>query len=193
MSDLFQDGVPDDFIGDVVDVMLTACQHTYQVLTKRSERMRDMLNSTLCRGAKASHIWWGVSSEDRKYGLPRIAHLQQADVAVRFVSIDPLLEDLGGLDLSGIHWVIVGGESGAKARPFDLDWGRRVILEARRQKVACFVKQLGRRPVENGLPLRLASSKGGDWDEWPGDIRLREFPRVQADVAGRRRNVEVEG
>ena len=111
MSDLFQDGVPLPFISRVVSTMQLARWHTYQVLTKRAERMRELLSSGLRGAAGEGHIWWGVSVEDRKYGLPRIADLQAAPASVRFLSVEPLLEDLGTLPLEGISWVIVGGES----------------------------------------------------------------------------------
>src|SRR5689334_20405665 len=103
MSDLFQPGVPDDYIIRVAEVMSAASQHTFQVLTKRSERMKALLNSKLKFAAQYRHIWWGVSVEDRKYGVPRIEHLRGADAAVRFLSVEPLLEDVGVLNLSGIH------------------------------------------------------------------------------------------
>ena len=91
--------------------------HTYQVLTKRSERLRDMLSGKLEFAAEPAHIWWGVSVENRQHGLPRIEHLRRLPPQVRFLSIEPLLEDLGEIDLTGIDWVIVGGESGPGARP----------------------------------------------------------------------------
>src|SRR5581483_158383 len=112
MSDLFQLGVPDNYVRAVADVMTKANWHTYQVLTKRSERMRDLLNAELRHAAGQEHIWWGVSVENRKHGLPRIEHLRNSAATVRFLSIEPLLEDLGGINLTGISWVIVGGESG---------------------------------------------------------------------------------
>src|SRR5690349_15287649 len=105
MSDLFQPGVPDEYVSAVSRVMATANWHTYQVLTKRSERMRELLNGTLGDIAIQKHIWWGVSVEDRKYGLPRIEQLRRSAAAVRFLSIEPLLEDLGQIDLSRIDWV----------------------------------------------------------------------------------------
>jgi protein gp37 len=185
MSDLFHEGVTDEYISRIAEVMIKANWHTYQVLTKRSERMRDLLNTKLRLAAQAQHIWWGVSVEDRKYGVPRIAHLQQAKVAVRFLSVEPLLEDLGDLDLTGIHWVIVGGESGHGARPFELAWARNLIRECQRQQVACFIKQLGRQPWDNGKTLKLASRKGGNMVEWPADIRVREYPHVAAIVGAR--------
>ncbi len=122
MSDLFHEGVPDDYIEMVCRVMTMANWHTFQVLTKRSERLRDLLTGRLRFAARQEHIWWGVSVEDQKYGLPRIAHLQSAPARVRFLSIEPLLEHLGYFDLSGISWAIVGGESGPGARQMDEEW-----------------------------------------------------------------------
>ena len=176
MSDFFHEGVSDEYIIRVANVMMEANWHTFQILTKRAERMRDLLNSKLKFAASANNIWWGVSAEDRKYGVPRIAHLQAADVAVRFVSAEPLLEDIGAVNLTGINWLIVGGESGHGARPFQLDWARNLIRECQRQHVACFVKQVGRQPWDGGKRLKLADAKGGDPTEWPVDIRVREYP-----------------
>jgi protein gp37 len=176
MSDLFHEDVTDKYISRVAEVIVEANWHTFQVLTKRSSRMRDLLNTKLSFAAKAPNIWWGVSAEDRQYGLPRIAHLREAEVHTRFVSVEPLLEDIGAVDLSGVNWVIVGGESGHGARPFELDWARNLIGECRRQRVACFVKQVGRRPWDKGKAIKLESNKGGEMAEWPEDIRVREFP-----------------
>jgi protein gp37 len=111
MSDLFHKDVPDDYVLAVVRVMELANWHTYQVLTKRSERLRDMLQTKLRAAAELPHIWWGVSVENRKHGLPRIDHLREAPARTRFLSIEPLLEDLGSFNLDGIHWVIVGGRA----------------------------------------------------------------------------------
>jgi protein gp37 len=176
MSDLFHENVPDAYILKVADVMARANWHTYQVLTKRSARMAAPLNSSLSPYAKLSHIWWGVSVEDKKYGLPRIDHLRSADVAVRFLSIEPLLEDVGVLNLDGIHWAIIGGESGNGARPFDLGWARSIVSQCREQGVPCFVKQIGRRSVDGGIPFAHSDPKGGEPQEWPKDLRVREFP-----------------
>src|SRR5947209_8141479 len=101
MSDLFQTGVPDEYVELVSQVMATANWHTYQVLTKRSERLKDMLSNRLSHAAERENIWWGVSVEDRDYGLPRLEHLRETPAAVRFLSIEPLLEDLGLINLSG--------------------------------------------------------------------------------------------
>jgi len=145
MSDLFHEGVPDDYIEAVVNVMLQARWHTFQVLSKRSRRMANLLSSRLRAGASATHIWWGVSVEDRKYGLPRIEDLQATPAKVRFLSIEPLLEDLGLLDLRGIHWVIVGGESGPGARPMKAEWVRSIRDQCAQANVPFFFKQWGTR------------------------------------------------
>jgi protein gp37 len=176
MSDLFQAGVADDYIIQVAEVMAQANWHTYQVLTKRSDRLRDLLNTKLSFFAKLPHIWWGVSVENRKYGLPRIGHLREANASIRFLSIEPLLEELGEINLDCIRWVIVGGESGQRVRPFDIGWARAVLRQCRERGVPCFLKQLGRKPVNGETPLKLKSFKGGNWDEWPTDLRVREYP-----------------
>lgn len=151
MSDMFHKDVPDDYIHQMVDVMLKANWHKYQCLTKRSERMRDMLNGSLANKVKdQKHIWWGVSVEDKRYGVPRIAHLQAADVPVRFLSVEPLLEDLGPLDLAGIHWVIVGGESGAGCRPMEATWAENVMDHCQLYKIPFFMKQWGGYPNKRG-------------------------------------------
>jgi protein gp37 len=143
MSDLFHEDVTDDYIQRVVHVMQMANWHTYQVLTKRSERMRDLLLTTLRTAAEAAHIWWGVSVEDRKHGLPRLEHLRVAPARVRFLSIEPLLEDLGPLDFAGIHWAIVGGESGHGARPMEKAWVVSIRDQCAAAGVAFFFKQWG--------------------------------------------------
>lgn len=143
MSDLFHEGVPDEYIESVVEVMTKANWHTYQVLTKRSERMRELLVTKLRFGASQQHIWWGVSVENKQYGLPRIGHLRRAPATVRFLSIEPLLEDIGFLDLSGIHWVIVGGESGYGARPMSKEWVISIRSQCQHAGVPFFFKQWG--------------------------------------------------
>jgi protein gp37 len=170
MSDLFHDEVPDAFIDQVLDVCARTPQHTYQVLTKRAERLPTFFATRRC----PTNVWLGVSVEDRKYGVPRIAELQKVNAAVRFLSVEPLLEDLGKLDLSGIHWVIVGGESGAKARPMKEVWAEGVRRQAITQGVAFFFKQWGawgadgvrRDKKRNGRELA-----GRRWDEYPAEAR----------------------
>ena len=163
MSDLFHEDVPDEFIEKISRVMLAANWHTYQVLTKRADRMSSMLKTKLREAGAASHIWWGVSVENRKHGLPRIEKLRSARPKVAFLSVEPLLEDLGTVDLRGISWVIVGGESGPGARPMDAEWVRNVRNQCRRSGVAFFFKQWGGvRKSENGRTL-----DGKTHDEFP--------------------------
>jgi protein gp37 len=143
MSDLFHEEVPDEYIEAVAFVMLRANWHTYQVLTKRSGRLRELLRTKLKYAAKAAHIWWGVSVENRRVGLPRVRDLQESGARIPFLSIEPLLEDLGDLDLSKIGWVIVGGESGPGARPLKCEWVVSVQRQCRRDDVPFFFKQWG--------------------------------------------------
>ena len=163
MSDLFHEGVPDSYIRRVVDVMVGANWHVYQLLTKRSQRMATLLRSILRPAAELSHIWWGVSVEDKKHGLPRIEHLRNAPCNVRFLSIEPLLEDLGTIDLSGISWVIVGGESGPGARPIRPEWVRSLRDQCAATHVPFFFKQWGgTRKKTTGRTL-----DGRTYDEFP--------------------------
>jgi protein gp37 len=143
MSDLFQEGVPAEYIAAVGRVMQRANWHTYQVLTKRHERMRDLLSGKLNWLARIPHVWFGVSVEDREYGVPRIDSLRATPAQVRFISIEPLLEDLGRINLAGIDWVIVGGESGPGARRMEQSWVLSVLNQCREQGVPFFFKQWG--------------------------------------------------
>lgn len=181
MSDLFQDGVDDDFIRRVFDTMNRADWHTYQVLTKRAERMRDVTRSLPRELVHHPHIWLGVSVEDRRYGLARIDLLREVPAAVRFLSIEPLLQDLGELDLTGIHWVIVGGESGPKARPMEEAWVRSIQRQCKAQKVPFFFKQWG--GVQKGKAGRKLGNR--TWDEFPNVAaeRPRSAPPRQTRLA----------
>jgi protein gp37 len=163
MSDLFHESVPDEYVVAVAKVMVEAKWHTYQVLTKRSDRLRELLNSSLRFAANQKHIWWGVSVENKKYGLPRIENLQNAHAAIKFLSIEPLLEDLGELNLKGIDWVIVGGESGHGARPMKKEWVVSMRDQCKRQAVPFFFKQWG------GVRKKAAGRKldGKTYDEFP--------------------------
>lgn len=143
MSDLFLDEIHDDYIAEVVEVMAQANWHTFQVLTKRADRLQRLLNGSLSWAAKLSHIWWGVSVEDKRYGLPRLEILRGVRANIRFLSIEPLLEDLGEVDLSGINWVIVGGESGHGARPIAEGWVISLRDQCERMGVPFFFKQWG--------------------------------------------------
>jgi protein gp37 len=110
-------------------------------LTKRHERLHRLLCGELNWLAKLSHVWFGVSVEDREYGVPRIEVLRNTDAMVRFLSIEPLLEQLGEIDLTGLHWVIVGGESGPRARPMKEEWVQSILVQCRAQRVPFFFKQ----------------------------------------------------
>jgi protein gp37 len=143
--------------------MATANWHTFQVLTKRSARMKALLCGRLHFAAGQDHIWWGASVEDRQYGLPRVAHLQAIPACVRFLSIEPLLEDLGRFDLSGISWTIVGGESGPGARPMREEWVVSIRNQCKAAHVPFFFKQWGGvRKKRTGRTLQ-----GRTHDEYP--------------------------
>lgn len=166
MSDLFHEDVPVGFIDNVLEIIQQTPWHTYQILTKRSARMRDYFEARVV----PDNAWLGVSVEDRKYGKPRIADLQAINAKTRFLSIEPLLEDLGKLRLSGIHWVIVGGESGLGARPMKAAWAASVRDQCERSGVDFFFKQWGawgedgikRSKKANGRKLQ-----GRIWDMMP--------------------------
>jgi protein gp37 len=143
MSDLFHEGVPDAYIEAVARVMVKANWHTYQILTKRSTRMTSLLRGRLRFAAKTSHIWWGVSVENKEYGLPRLHDLQKSPAAVKFLSIEPLLEGLGQLNLAGIDWIIVGGESGRGARPLNKEWVTEIRDQCSEKGIPFFFKQWG--------------------------------------------------
>jgi len=163
MSDLFHEAVSDNYIEAVARVMVAAKWHTYQVLTKRSERLCKLLNTKLRFAAEQRHIWWGVSVEDKKYGLPRIEDLQNTNAEVRFLSVEPLLEDMGKLNLRGIDWMIVGGESGAGARPMKKEWVLPLRDQCRSSSVPFFFKQWGGvRKAKAGRRL-----EGRTYDEFP--------------------------
>jgi protein gp37 len=161
--------------------MHQAPQHTYQILTKRAERMRDWTTSVPQEFVAQPQIWLGVSVEDRKYGVPRIDALREVPALIRFLSVEPLLEDLGELDLSGIHWVIVGGESGRGARPMAEDWVLSVLEQCRQAHVPFFFKQWGGvQKSRHGRSLR-----GQTYDEMPirpAAPKMRRVARRQAPV-----------
>jgi len=178
MSDLFHRGVAGAYIAAVGRVMHLAQWHIFQVLTKRADRMLELLSGTLGEYSADRHIWWGVSVEDRKYGLPRIDTLKRARAAVRFLSIEPLLEDLGRLDLSGIDWVIVGGESGRRARPMNAEWVRSIREQCLSANVPFFFKQWGG-------PNKKKSGRtldGRTYDDFPRVVRVQPPSRTDYDA-----------
>jgi protein gp37 len=168
MSDLYHKDVPEEFIGRVFDTMNRANWHTYQILTKRADRLEELSP----RLPWAPHIWQGVSVENADYTF-RIDHLRRTAAHVKFLSVEPLLGPIPDLDLTGIHWVIVGGESGPGCRPMEAEWAHQIRASCRRQGVAMFFKQTGEKLARR---LKLRSKKGGDADELPEELRVREFP-----------------
>ena len=168
MSDLFHKGVPRSFIDRVFDTMEKADHHTFQVLTKRSSLMRDYLRRRYGETLAPKHIWLGVSVEDDA-ARTRIRHLQQAPASVRFISAEPLIGPIGQVDLSGIHWLIAGGESGPGARVMHIDWARDIRDQCAEQDVAFFFKQWGGfRPKTGGRDL-----DGRQWNELPMPVASR--------------------
>jgi protein gp37 len=166
MSDLFHEKVPNDFIEKVFSVIERCPQHTFQVLTKRAVHLLEYFQSH----PVPANAWIGVSVEDQKFGLPRIGHLQAIKAATRFLSIEPLLEDLRELDLSGIHWVIVGGESGHKARPMEREWEMNIHRQCVAQDVPFFFKQWGTWGDDGVRRNKKANGRlfeGCTWDEMP--------------------------
>jgi protein gp37 len=168
MSDLFHNEIPFEFLDRVFDVIKQTPHHTYQILTKRAARMRKYF----VPGERflPGNVWLGVSVENRKHGLPRIDELREIEASIRFLSVEPLLEDLGEIDLTGIQWVIVGGESGPKARPMKPEWVESIKEQCEQRNVAFFFKQWGgwgadgkKRPKkENGRVFA-----GRTWDQLP--------------------------
>jgi protein gp37 len=166
MSDLFQDGVPDSFIDEVMTVIADTPWHTYQILTKRSGNMRRYFES---RDVPVN-AWLGVSVEDKKYGVPRIHDLKAIKAHTRFLSIEPLLENLGRLPLTGIHWVIVGGESGAYARPMKESWALNIKKQCEARDVDFFFKQWGTWGADGVKRSKQANGRllqGKLWDSIP--------------------------
>jgi protein gp37 len=207
MADLFHEDVPDDYIDRVFLTMAKARQHRFLVLTKRPERMRSYMDhflNDLCYEESgcpvvASHVanvWLGTSVEDQASADERIPHLLGTPATVRFLSCEPLLGpvDLTSThtgdphwsalrgsfmaDLPGVDWVIVGGESGPRARPMDLAWARSLREQCHSAGVAFFMKQLGSRPVVQTVPVAsVFEAHGRDMGEWPEDLRVRDWPR----------------
>jgi protein gp37 len=219
MSDLFHEDVPEEFIRAVFTTMRNAQQHTFQVLTKRAARMLEIIgtwqrNGLLLReghGCVLPNVWLGVSVEDQKRADERIPLLLQTPAAVRFLSVEPMLETVsfrwakwdtwkphprrpermgpGAIDeydgLRMLDWVICGGESGPGARMFRREWAESLFKQCREAGVPFFMKQFGSYPVLDprydqtlpGATRKLQNRKGGDPEEWPEALRVREFPK----------------
>ena len=220
MSDLFHEGISDEDIARIFVVMQKAKQHTFQVLTKRPKRMLEWCGKIIRQRGDSEwflpNVWLGVSVEDQKTADERIPLLLQTPAAVRFVSAEPLLGPMelkefindgwlghesggpqGWINDPLLDWVIVGGESGPKARPMLLEWARKIVADCTAAGVAVFVKQLGAAPVDERKDVKcysqrktgtgehfvyidthllLKDRKGGDMAEWPMDLRVRDFP-----------------
>lgn len=204
MSDLFHARVPASFIAQVWAVMAETPQHVYQILTKRPERMARFVGGVLAsrpapltaEDAETARVlaaapwpllncWLGTSIELDKYA-GRADALRATPAAVRFISAEPLLGPLPSLDLTSIDQLIIGGESGPRSRPMDLGWVRELIAMARDAGTAVFVKQLGARWAQDtyvgGQPVYRVDHKGGNWDYWPDDLKIREWPAVDAEA-----------
>lgn len=200
MSDPFHRNVPYEFITEMFMVMSKCPQHTFQILTKRPELMRDYFED--CRSlppdcVSLPNVWLGTSVEDQRQADIRIPALLETPAAIRFVSAEPLLEEIKIPNylrktwphVTRIDWLIIGGESGPHARPFNINWARQLIAQCKDAGVAVFMKQCGSKPQLTGHPaglpnntyttgLKLKSRKGGDPSEWPEDLRIREMPTV---------------
>ncbi len=171
MSDLFHEEIPDGFLDEIFAVIEQTPHHTYQILTKRAERLPQYFNTRAC----PQNVWLGVSVEDKKHGVPRIDYLRQVNAHIRFLSVEPLLEDIGVIDLTDIHWVIVGGESGHKARPMKQEWVVNVQRQAEHFGSAFFFKQWGgwgadgvkRNKKSNGREL-----DGRVWNNYPKQFKI---------------------
>lgn len=203
MSDLFHEDVPDDFIQEVFAVMALADRHTFQILTKRPDRMRRLLNSdefqeaiTYVEGESPEgidgygylpwplpNVWLGVSVEDQETANERIPLLLNTPAAVRWLSIEPML---GPIDLREAHkakiklprvdWIVVGGESGPRARPMQIEWVESIVDQCQAASVPVFVKQMGHNCTHKGRRVDF-TGKGAVMSEWPENLRIQEFPR----------------
>jgi len=212
MFDLFHEAIPSELIEEVFLAIVAAKQHTFQILTKRAERMQRWVSACMYR--PHPHIWFGVSVENQACADERIPLLLETPAAVRFLSVEPLLEAvslkalpsryaddehpmlvnrpllrldaLRGLHYCGtgefgpmgtkIDWVIAGGESGPGARPFNTAWAESILEQCEEANVPFFMKQLGSNVIQGGERRRKKDRKGGDWHEWPHELRVREFP-----------------
>jgi len=164
MSDLFHRDIPDDAVDAIFDVMEQVRRHTYQVLTKRSERMRRYINRRYTSAPAPQHIWMGVSVENSDYGW-RVDDLRRANVSLRWVSAEPLLGPLDRVSFDGIDWVVAGGESGRGARPMSLDWARGIRDRCLQQKIPFFLKQLGGEIKKRGGDAAILDRRR--WTQYP--------------------------
>ncbi|MEQ1705254.1 MAG: phage Gp37/Gp68 family protein [Rickettsiales bacterium] len=168
MSDLFHSDIPNEYLDKIFAIINKTPQHTYQILTKRPENMKKyFMDRFVPRNA-----WLGVSVEDKKHGIPRIDILRGIKSRIRFLSVEPLLEDIGDINLSGIHWVIVGGESGIKARPMKEEWVENIQKQCALYNTSFFFKQWGTWGTD-GIKRAKSSNgrlfKGRTWENMPNN------------------------
>lgn len=169
MSDIFHKHMPEDYLNKIFEVITLTPQHTYQILTKRADRMFEYLSKRKI----PKNIWLGVTVENRKEGLPRIDKLRNLNASVLFLSIEPLIEDLGDMNLENIDWVIVGGESGNKARPMDKKWVVNIKNQCEKKDIAFFFKQWGTWGADNIKRTKRLNGKeidGRVWQQYPEAI-----------------------
>lgn len=172
MSDLFHNDIPFKFLDQVFDVIKRTPRHTYQILTKRSVRMLKYFSSS--GRVVPENVWLGVSVENRQYGLNRVDALRKIKAGIHFLSVEPLLEDIGEINLSGIHWVIVGGESGPKARPMKAEWVESIKDQCDQEGVAFFFKQWGGWGADGKRRAKKSNGRlfaGRTWDGMPLELR----------------------
>jgi len=172
MSDLFHKKIHKDYIAKVFDTMEAADWHIYQVLTKRSSLLQNFINDRYKTRPAPKNMWFGVSVENAQ-SLARIAHLRKANASIRFLSVEPLIGPVGSLNLEGINWVIVGGESGPGARPMDARWALDVRNQCVKAGVAFFFKQWGGRSPKAGGRLL----EGEEWNQFPMKLPLHSGMR----------------
>lgn len=171
MSDLFHEDMPNWFLDRIMEVIDLTPQHIYQILTKREDAMFDYFQNR----SVPENIWLGVSVEDKKYGVPRIDKLRNIDATIKFLSVEPLLEDIEEIDLNGIDWVIVGGESGVRARPMKEEWALNVKKQCEEQEVAFFFKQWGTWGADGVKRSKKSNGRileGKEWNEYPEEVLL---------------------
>lgn len=165
MSDLFHEEISYEYLDRIFEVISSTPRHTYQILTKRENIMLNYFS----KRTVPKNVWLGVTVENNKYKY-RIDCLKQIDSTIRFVSFEPLIRPLGKLDLSGIHWCIVGGESGHKARPLKKEWVIEIFEQSKKQNVAFFFKQWGTWGADEIKRNKKANGRiflGRKWDEYP--------------------------
>ena len=166
MSDIFHKDMPEDYLDKIFEVIVNTPHHTYQILTKRADRMYDYFS----KRPVPNNIWLGVTVDNRKEGLPRIDKLRNIEATVLFLSVEPLLEELGSINLTNIDWVIVGGESGNRARPMEKEWVLNIKNQCEENDVAFFFKQWGTwgaDKVKRNKKLNGKEIDGKIWQQFP--------------------------